>query len=216
MITYRSTHLKGFALTLTVFFAAALPAASNAQDISKSPAFTQYSDDILNNPLTPAMGNTSGDVTIIEYFDFLCHYCKDEEAGLEKLLQEDGNLKIIYKVSPKHGPLSVTAAIASLASVRQGTDKYQAFHDALMNVDIASEDTIYQVASSVGLDVTKLKQDMADKSLSDQVQDNINVGQNIGVHIVPTFIIGGYFFPGDSGYDKLKQMVAYVRSKGNG
>lgn len=164
------------------------------------------------------MGNPEGDVTIVEYFDYLCHYCKDEEAGLEQLLQEDGNLKIIYKDFPKHGPLSVTVAIAALASVRQGADKYQMFHNALLNnnVSITSEDVIYQVAGSVGLDVNRLKQDMADKSFANQVQDNITVGRSIGVQITPTFIIGGYFFPGDSGYDKLKQMVAYVRSKRNG
>jgi len=201
-------------LALMVLFISLLPINSNAQDISNTPAFTSSSDDIYNNPLTPAFGNSDADVTIIEYYDYLCPYCKDEEEGLEKLLNEDSNIKIIYKDIPKHGPLSITAAIASLASLRQGEDKYLAFHNALMSKDtsLTSEDMLYQIAGSVGLDVSKLKQDMSDATFSNQVQDNITVAKSIGVRITPTFIIGGYFFPGDSGYDKLKQMVDYVRS----
>ncbi|MFX8762600.1 thioredoxin domain-containing protein, partial [Acinetobacter baumannii] len=73
-----------------------------------------------------------GDVTVVEFFDYQCGYCKMSEVDIEKLLKEDKNVKFIYKDFPILGPMSVQAAKASLASNRQGTAKYIKFHDALM------------------------------------------------------------------------------------
>jgi protein-disulfide isomerase len=186
----------------------------NIADISATPAFKKSADDIYNNPATPALGNPHGNVTIVEYFDYRCVYCKTTERNLVRLLQSDKNIKIVYKDFPKLGPLSTTLATATLASLRQGPDKYSKLREALLvgHTPVKSEEDLYHLAGSLGLDVEKLKQDMNDPAIASQIRDNIAVGKSIGVQMTPTFVINGYFSPGAADYGYLRQMVNYVRS----
>jgi protein-disulfide isomerase len=186
-----------------------------AVDISTLPAFKTNIDDIYNNPATPTAGNPYGDVTIVEYFDYRCVYCKITEPKLTRLLQEDNNIKLVYKNFPKLGPLSTMLATATLASLRQGTDKYAKFRDALFSSHvpaIKNQEELYQLAGSLGLDIDKLKQDMGDPAITAQIQHDIAVGKSIGVQITPTFIINGYLSPGMAEYGYLREMVSYVRA----
>jgi protein-disulfide isomerase len=168
-------------------------------------------DAIYNN--SPAsFGNYNG-VTIVEFFDYRCSYCKAMEPELEKLLQEDGDLRIIYMDFPKLGPLSVTAATIALASLRQGTDKYLTFHNRLMGSSVNNEAMIYQAAADSGLNVTRLKQDAADPTIAAQIQNNMNLGRQVGVSITPSFIIAGRFYPGFAHYAQLKERINYARTR---
>ena len=116
--------------------------------------------EIFDDPATPVGGNPRGDVTIVEFFDYRCPYCKQVLPSLQVLLKEDHNLRFLYKEMPVLGPQSVTAARAALAAQRQG--KYEAFHNAMMATKgQITEETVYKVAGSVGLDVDRLKQDMS-------------------------------------------------------
>lgn len=174
-------------------------------------AITTFKSQLFNDPNTPVGGNPKGDVTMIEFFDYQCGYCKMSEEAVLKELKEDKNVKFLYKDFPILGPMSVTAAKASFAAARQG--KYVKFHDALMaKKDHVSEDMIYQTAKESGLDVEKLKKDMADDGIMKLIDANLKLGTDIGVRGTPMFIIGTQIYPGALQYDQLKKAVDDARA----
>jgi protein-disulfide isomerase len=108
------------------------------------------------------------------------------------------------------GPASVTAAHAALASQRQG--KYEAFHTAMMAAKgQITEDTIYKVAGSVGLDVDRLKQDMAAPEIEQELKANLALAEALNIRGTPGFIIGKKIVPGALDLDALKDMIAEAR-----
>ena len=168
-------------------------------------------DKLFNNPDTPVGGNAKGDVNIVEFFDFNCGYCKMSEEATEKLLKDDGNIKFFYKDFPILGPVSKTASRAALASVAQG--KYVKFHDALMakKEHLGADDDVYAVATAVGIDVDKLKKDMADGKVDKIIEANMALANEVGARGTPLYIIGDKLFPGAMQYDQMKQAVADAR-----
>jgi protein-disulfide isomerase len=165
---------------------------------------------LLDDPMTPVGGNPDGKVSVVEFFDYSCPYCKAVEPALERLLSADHSLRFVYKEFPVLGPESVVAARAALAANRQG--KYEAFHDAMMAVkgpfDAA---TIYRVAASVGLDVARLKRDMASPQITAELKANMALADALAVHGTPTFIIGQEIVPGAIGIERIEQLIAKAR-----
>ena len=126
------------------------------------------------------------------------------------MLKEDGKLRFVYKEMPVLGPQSVAAAQAALAAQRQG--KYEAFHSAMMATKgQITEDTVYKVAGSVGLDVDRLKQDMAAPEIEKALKANLALANALNIHGTPGFIIGNHIVPGALDLDTLKTMVADAR-----
>lgn len=182
---------------------------ASAESKSKE-AIEKLKDKIYNNPNTQVGGNPKGDVTVVEFFDYQCGYCKLSEESILKLLKEDKGVKFLYKEFPILGPMSVTASKAAYASARQG--KYIKFHDALMaKKDHLNEDGIYQTAKDVGLDVEKLKKDATDDATAKMVEDSVKLGTDVGVRGTPMFIIGDKVYPGALQYDQLKKAVDDAR-----
>ncbi len=174
-----------------------------------------FKEKIFNDPNTPVGGNPKGDVTIVEFFDYQCGYCKLSEEGIEKVMKEDKHIRFIYKNFPVLGPLSIEAAKASQAAIKQGVSKFEAFHIALMNKKdhLTVSEPIYEIAKQAGLDVEKLKKDMEDPSIKATLNDNLKLGQDMGVRGTPLFIVGESVFPGAMQYDQLKKSVDAVREK---
>ena len=173
---------------------------------------TAAKDKIFNDPSTPTAGNPKGNVTIVEFYDYQCGYCKMAEEVIDRILKEDKNVKFIFKDFPILGAVSAEASKASLASVKQG--KFLVFHQALMNKkEHLTSETIYQVAKEAGLDVEKLKKDMTDNALNDALNGNIKLGQDIGVRGTPLFIINENIFPGAIQYDQLKKAIGDARGE---
>jgi protein-disulfide isomerase len=166
--------------------------------------------EVFDDPATPVGGNPRGDVTIVEFFDYRCPYCKQVLPALQALLKEDGKLRFVYKEMPVLGPQSVTAAHAALAAQRQG--KYEAFHTAMMAAKgQISDDTVYKVAGSVGLDVERLKQDMNEPEIAKAVKANLALASALNIHGTPGFVIGNQIVPGALDLETLKSMVADAR-----
>lgn len=166
--------------------------------------------EIFDDPATPVAGNPKGDVTIVEFFDYRCPYCKQVLPSLQTLLKEDHKLRFVYKEMPVLGPVSVVAAHAALAAQRQG--KYEAFHNAMMATKgQITDDTVYKVAGSVGLDVDRLKQDMAAPEIQQELKANLALADALNIRGTPGFIIGGHIVPGALDLDALKSMVADAR-----
>ena len=134
-------------------------------------------------------------MTIVEFFDYRCPYCKQVLPALQTLLKEDHKLRFVYKEMPVLGPASVTAAHAALAAQRQG--KYEAFHTAMMATKgQITDETVYKVAGSVGLDVDRLKQDMSAPEIEQALKANLALADALNIRGTPGFIIGNHIVPG--------------------
>lgn len=175
-------------------------------------ALADHRHEVLDDPLSPTAGNPKGDVTLVEFFDYRCPYCKQVEPSLEKLIGDDHQLRLVYKEFPVLGPDSVIAARVALAARNQG--KYDAFHRALMNTPgHFDEPTIYKVAASVGLDVDKVKQDIKSPDVEKELKANLDLGNLLDLNGTPSFIIGDTMIPGAVSADELKRLIAAARGK---
>jgi protein-disulfide isomerase len=173
-------------------------------------ALAAHRRELIDDPATPVGGNPDGDVTIVEFFDYSCPYCKAVEPALERLLAEDHGVRFVYKEFPVLGPESTAAARAALAAKRQG--KYVAFHDAMMAVRGAFDDAkIYEVAGSVGLDRARLERDMAAPPIAAELKANMALADALAVHGTPTFIIGKEIVPGAVDLESFEHMIAKAR-----
>lgn len=174
-------------------------------------AIGKNQDKLLNDPNSPVGGNPKGDVSVVEFFDYQCGYCKLAQPFVARLVNEDKNVRVIYKEFGILGPVSIEASKAALASVAQG--KYLKFHEALMTTqDHLSSDSIYQIAKSVGLDVERLKKDMASDKVKKLFDDNQELAREIGARGTPTFVIDSKLYPGAVPYEQLKKLVADARA----
>jgi protein-disulfide isomerase len=151
-------------------------------------------------------------VTLVEFFDYRCPYCKQVAPAIASLLGEDKKLRIVYKEFPVLGPESVTASRAALASRKQG--KYEALHRVLMDMKGQINDAaIFSAAKSVGLDIEKLKRDMQAPEIDAMLQANQQLAAALDIHGTPGFVIGDEVVPGAVGIDALRQMIAAVRGE---
>ncbi|MGC2201456.1 MAG: DsbA family protein [Stellaceae bacterium] len=179
-------------------------------DAKATKILTDRHGEIFDDPATPVGGNPRGDVTIVEFFDYRCPYCKQVLPALQTLLTEDHQLRFIYKEMPVLGPQSVVAARAALAAQRQ--HRYEAFHTAMMATKgQITDETIYRVAASVGLDVDQLKKDMAKPEIEKALKANLALADALNIRGTPGFIIGEHIVPGALDIDALKNMVAEAR-----
>lgn len=157
-------------------------------------------------------GNPDGDVTVVEFFDYRCPYCRLAQANISKLIEQDPKVRIVFKEYPVLGPESITASRAALASVKQG--KYVPFHMAMMSLDKPlTDDLIYETAKSVGLDVKQLKDDMKDESIDKVISDNEDLAEKLGVEGTPNFIIGNQLLQGLVSYETMTDAISQARKK---
>jgi len=171
-----------------------------------------HRQEVFSDPQSPIAGNPNGNVTLVEFFDYRCPYCKQVEPSLEKLVGDDHQLRFVYKEFPVLGPESETAARVALAAKKQG--KYDAFHRAMMATSgHIDEAVIYKVAGSVGLDVDRVKQDMKSPDVDKELTANLELGKQLELDGTPSFIVGNTIVPGAISADALKQLVASARGK---
>jgi len=178
-------------------------------------AIASHSKELYEDPTSPAGGNPKGSVTLVEFFDYQCGYCKRVAPEVAKLLQADPDVRLVYKELPILGPESVVAARAALAAASQG--KYEAFHDALFAAtERLTEDQIFSLASGIGLDVSKLKADMNSPAVVAALERNAKLAEAIGVHGTPALIAGTELIPGAANLAGLQGLVARARKSGGG
>jgi protein-disulfide isomerase len=189
--------------------------ATQAQDKQKQAeasraAIAAKRKELLDDPADPVGGNPKGDVTLVEFFDYRCPYCKQVEPAVEAILKEDPKLRIVYKEFPILGKESTFAAHVAFAVLKQG--KYAQFHDAMMAAkgDI-TEDAILKIAAAAGLDIAKLKADMNAPEIDQIIKRTYDLAETLGVNGTPGFVIGDNLIPGAADLATLKEMVATAR-----
>lgn len=168
---------------------------------------------LLSHDLSPVSGNPDGDVTLVEFFDYACGYCKRSLSVMINLLDSDPQLRVVWKELPVLGPMSRIAARASMAAARQG--RYLEFHKAVMGTrDGLSEESMLATAELVGLDLNRLQQDMADPAIEAYLDETNELARKLGIEGTPAFLIGDTLVPGAVGEGRLKQLIAEARSGG--
>lgn len=168
--------------------------------------------EIFSDPDSPVGGNPTGDVTIVEFFDYNCPYCRLVAPTLEEVERTDPNAKFIYKEFPILGPGSEFAARAALASRKQG--KYIVFHRALMAYKgrIAAGATM-EIAQAVGLDTERLKKDMEDPSIAAAIERNLGLAHALRIGATPTFVINDGILRGAADLEAFQVMIAEARDQ---
>ncbi|HLI19958.1 MAG TPA: DsbA family protein [Stellaceae bacterium] len=187
-------------------------ADANAAEQSRRTIISKRKE-LIDDPDDLVQGNPKGDVTLVEFFDYRCPYCKEVEPALDALLKEDGKLRIVYKEFPILGEASVYATHVALAAEKQG--KYAEFHRAMMatkgNIDDA---TVLSVAASIGLDMTKLKADMTAAATDKLIDKNYALADSLNIQGTPAIIIGDTLIPGATDIDSLRKDIAALRKSG--
>jgi len=172
----------------------------------------QHQDELVRDPKSPEGGNPAGDVTIVEFFDYRCPYCKQVEPTLEALLKEDGRIRVVYKEFPILGPESMIASRVSLAALKQSPQKYARLHTALMSAKgELSEDSILKAAEAAGLDVARIKTDMNGREIDALIKRNYDLAEALNIRGTPAFIIGHEMTPGAVDLPIFQKMVADAR-----
>lgn len=169
----------------------------------------------LNNaPGSPTMGNPAGNVAVVEFFDYQCPYCKVMANNkFMETLEQDGNVRIVFKEYPILGPESEYAARAALAAHRQG--KYRELHLAFMSFKGKMKtDDIIKIAGEQGLDIEQLKKDMESAEVTQELVDNHDLAKAVGISGTPAFIIDDELFPGAVDMSEILKRIAAARQEG--
>ncbi|UWQ19048.1 DsbA family protein [Jannaschia sp. M317] len=176
-------------------------------------SLTEGRDLLERDPNAPVLGNPDGDVTVVEFFDYNCPYCRRAGEQVSDLLARDDNVRVVYREWPILGDGSVFAARAALASRAQG--KYGAFHEALMGArGRVDERIVLQIAASVGLDLDQLQTDMDAPEVQAHIDTTFELARSLGFSGTPSFVVGEQLAPGLVDADQLLAMVETVREGG--
>ena len=167
---------------------------------------------VLRDPDIPVAGNVEGDITIVEYFDYQCPYCRKVEPELRQVVQDDGKVRLVLKDWPVLGPVSVTAARMALASKFQ--DKYIGAHEALIGVNSKlTEPRIRELLAGAGIDIDRLNRDLATnaKTIDAILARNNDQATAFGFKGTPSFIVGKFRVPGMLTMAQFDQVIADAR-----
>ena len=179
---------------------------------SRKNALGSLQDQLEKDANDPFIGNPDGDVTIVEFFDYRCGYCKKVFSDVQKLVEEDGNVKFVLKEWPILGDDSVYASRAALAVWFGQSEKYNAFHSAMMeSKGSLSNDRVNEIATEQGIDVEKMKTGFGDPRVDMVIANNTKLAGQLGVTGTPAFVFGQNLMPGAIDYDAMKQLLGNMR-----
>lgn len=168
-------------------------------------------DLLVNDANAPVMGNPDGDVTIVEFFDYNCGYCKKAGPAVQAILAADPNVKVVFREFPILSEGSVVASRASLAARKQG--KYEEFHWALMETRGLDESSVMQLAAQVGLDVEQLQVDMKAPEVDEHIATSRELANALQFTGTPSFVIGDQLVPGYIPQDAMEDLIAQARTQ---
>lgn len=157
-------------------------------------------------------GNPDGDVTLVEFLDYRCGYCKKAQPEVEALLENDPNIRLVVKEFPILGPDSVTAGKLALAALELDRDRFEPLHNALMSFrGNLTEDAAYGLAEEAGYDVDELRELAGSTEIDDRLQQNYQLAQALGLQGTPAFVVGNEVIRGYLPADELAAAVEKAR-----
>lgn len=169
-------------------------------------------EQLEQDPNAPVLANADGDVTIVEFFDYNCPYCRRAAPTIENLVEADPGIRLVYREWPILGEGSVFAARAALASRQQGL--YEEFHWAMMDMSgRAEERSVLTIAAEIGLDIDQLRADMEAPEVAEHIETSMRLADLLGITGTPTFILGENLVPGAVEQEVLQRLVDEVREE---
>lgn len=184
---------------------------AEAQAATAASVLSKERTTLERDPNAPILGNPDGDVTIVEFFDYNCPYCKRAMPEVNDLMAEDTNVRLVLREWPILSEGSAFAARAALASRQQG--KYAEMHDALMTMRGKVEaEAVLRIAGEVGLDVEKLKTDMQSPEVEEHLATSMRLAEALGFNGTPSFVVGDQLIPGFVEKPQLVEAVTAARA----
>ena len=178
-------------------------------------AIAAHGDALYRDPADPVKGNAQGSITIVEFFDARCGYCKQLQPVMDQMLRRQRDVRVVMKDLPILGPNSVLASRALLAAQRQG--KYAEYYDVLMKLrDEPAEPVLRREAERVGLDWARLRRDMEDAGIQARIQSNLRLAQALRIEGTPALLIGDTLIPGAVDLATLERLVTEARGRPSG
>ncbi|MBX3579822.1 MAG: DsbA family protein [Rhizobiaceae bacterium] len=178
------------------------------QKIAQLETINGAREEIFNSPYDAVVGNPEGKVTIVEFYDYNCGFCKRAFEDMLKLTADDTNLRFVLKEFPILGPDSQKAHVVSQALHRLMPEKYQEFHYQMMtNPGRASEATAMKVALSLGADEAKLREAMKDPAIGDVFDKAYDLANKLNVTGTPSYVVGNEVVFGAQGYELLAEKI---------
>lgn len=166
-----------------------------AQENAAAKVLNEERDRLEQDPNAIILGNPDGDVTVVEFFDYNCPYCRRVMPEVDALVAQDPNVRLVYREWPILGEGSDFAARAALASRNQGL--YEEFHVAMMSMDERAEEaSVLRIAREVGLDVDLLVHDMDAPEIDEHISTSMELTRALGFSGTPSFVIGDALIPG--------------------
>jgi len=169
---------------------------------------------LLSSPHQVVLGNPQGSVTMVEFFDYNCGYCKRAMSDMLTLIKTDGNLKFVLKEFPVLGEGSVEAARVAVAARMQDATgkKYVEFHQKLLGGRGGADKTrALAVAKEVGLDMSRLERDMGSDEVKQTIEENMKLAEALGVSGTPSYVVGEEVVVGAVGLDALREKIGAER-----
>lgn len=176
---------------------------------------SQNSKDIYRNPASPVAGDPNGDITVVEFFDYNCGYCKRGLPEVQKLIESDKKVRFVFKELPILSKGSEEAARGALAAKNQG--KYWEFHQAMLNTKgQAGEAASIKIAEALSLDMAKFKADMASDGVKAELEKVKDLAKKMGINGTPHFLVGDKSIPGapEDLHNQLEALVTDFRKSG--
>lgn len=172
----------------------------------------KYRNELLNDPDTPVGANVNGDVTIVEFFDYRCGFCKRVFPDIVKIINTDKNIRYVFKEFPILGPESMNASKAALAAWSLDKTKYMAFHQAMMGSKGGlPEGRVLEFATKAGYDATALKTAMKDPKIDELIAKNFELAKALDINGTPAFIIGDEIIRGAVDLKTLRNVISKAR-----
>lgn len=188
---------------------------AQGEELADQEMISQNRDEIFNDGYSLVSGNPDGDVTVVEFFDYRCGYCKKAHDEVAALLKADPNIRFVHKEFPILGPESTYAARAAMAAEKQGEALWRAYSDALMsfNGQLTNALTI-DIAEEAGLDREQLVADMEDPEIANRIRMNYDLARKLNIRGTPGFIIGDTVLRGYVPFRRMQDMVETARESG--
>ncbi|WP_035252632.1 DsbA family protein [Actibacterium atlanticum] len=183
---------------------------ADAAEVARADVLSNQRALLEQDTNAPVLGNPDGDVTVVEFFDYNCPYCRRAMDEVQGLMDADANVRLVYREWPILGEGSVFAAKAALAARKQG--KYEEFHWAMMSMNgRAEEASVLRVAAEVGLDIDQLRLDMEAPEIDEHLTTSMSLAQSLGFNGTPSFVIGDELVPGFVEQPQLEEIVDSTR-----
>jgi protein-disulfide isomerase len=209
-------HRASVAASMSGAVGTAAPPAAPAPAPDRSAAIAKYSNELFSSPHQVNLGDRHGNVTLVEFFDYNCGFCKRALPDMLSLLKDDPKLKVVLKDFPILGPGSVDAARVAIAVRMQdpGGKKYLAFHKELLGgFGPASEQKALAAAQQAGLDIARVKKDMLSDEVNRTLQQNMTLASALGITGTPGYVVGNDVIVGAVGAVALQRAIEAAQSR---